>query len=74
MKSIRFRRDRLSFCVVALFLGALTLRAAAQSPPSGAPEDRLLQLDPIGGPRLELAIPPRIAGDGTTVSLRGSRA
>jgi hypothetical protein len=63
MTSIRGRRDPLSFSAVALFLGALSLGAAAQSPPSTAPEDRLLQPDSIGSPRRELVIPSQIAGD-----------
>jgi len=69
MKSIRSRRDPFPFCVVALFLGALGLSAAAQSPPSSAPEDRPLQLDSIGSPRLELVIPPQIAGDGVAAEI-----
>jgi len=69
MKSIRGRRDPLSFSAVALFLGVLSLGAATQSPPSTAPEDRLLQLDSIGRPRVELVIPSLIAGDGVAAGI-----
>jgi hypothetical protein len=68
MKSIRAARHRLSFSAVALFLGALSLNAGAQSAPSDAPEDRLLQPDSIGSPGIELVIPSQVATD--VVALR----
>ena len=62
MPSIRTPRHPRSLCAVALFLGALSLNAGAQGPPASAPEDRLLQLDSIGSPGLDLVIPSQAAG------------
>jgi hypothetical protein len=56
-------------CAVALFLGALSLDARAQSPPSRAPEDSLLQPDFIGSPRMELVIPSQVAGDAAALRI-----
>ena len=63
MKSIRARRHPLSFSAVALFLGAFSLSAGAQGPPSSAPQDRLLQPDSIGSPGVEMVLPSQIGAD-----------
>jgi hypothetical protein len=69
MMSFRTPRHPRAFCAFALFLGALSLDAGAQSPPANAPEDRLLQLDSIGSPGLDLVIPSQVAGDGVAMRI-----